>query len=104
MSQFQTKVNRFEKRRAIVKNYFVCVFACRRDPILASDYYLCDQDGPCAGARGKSTKIIKVPTTDAKKWWQRSEYVFHLHFHVEGATMGSNRVLMFERQTEIFLF
>ena len=62
------------------------------------------EDGQGAGARGISTKMSKVTTTAAKKWWQRSEYVFHLHFHVEGAAVGSNRVLMFEGQTEIFLF
>ena len=43
------------------------LFACRRDPILASDYYLCGQDGPCAGARGKSTKMTKMTTTAANK-------------------------------------
>ena len=53
-----------------------------------------DQDDRCQ----------KVATTGAKKSLRKSEYVFHLHFHVEGAAVGSNRVLMFEGQTEIFLF
>ena len=73
------------------------LFTRQRDPIL-------EYDGQGAGARGISTKMSKITTTAAKKWWQRSEYVFHLHFHVEGAAVGSNRVLMFEGQTEIFLF
>ena len=109
VSQFQTKVNRFEKNGARLKITIMfylrkVIFARRRDPILASDGYLCGRDGQGAGARGISTKMIKVSTTGAKKWSKRSECVFHLHICVEGAAVGSNRVLMFERQTEIFLF
>ena len=109
MSQFQTKVNHFEEKNgARLKNNYVlhmesdfCA-SVRSDS--DDDCYWCGWDGQCAGTRGKSTKMIKVSTTDAKNWWRRSEYVFHLHFHVEGAAVGSNRVLMFEGQTEIFLF
>ena len=33
---------------------------------------------------------------------RKLEGVFHLHFHDEGVTVGSKRVLMLEKQTEIF--
>ena len=69
------------------------------------------------GVRSISADLVSSQCRHQRAWYidqhdrscdhrcqKKSEYVFHLHFHDEGVAVGSKRVLMLERQTEIFRF